>query len=164
MGYTVARVSTPVREQHFQPHDKQVILAEFDREVERGFMIKCQSLPSDLFYFRGTSPTFALRKKDGKTRRIDHLSHPRGASVNDGINKDDFPVNYVKYDEISELLATMRAWGLFSARDVQEAYRWFLINPTDWPLLVSCIDGNFYVNLRGVFGSRFMPGIASCLL
>ena len=164
MGYTGVRESAPFKEQQFQPHDKQVILAEFDREVQRGFMIKCKSLPSDLFYFRRISPTFALRKKDGKTRRIDHLSHPRGESVNDGINKEDFPVNYVKYDEISELLATMKAWGLFSARDVEEAYRWFLINPADWPLLVSYIDGHFYVNLRGVFGSRSMPRIASYLL
>ena len=43
-------------------------------------------------------------KKDGSRRLILDLSQPMGASINEGISKDDFNVQYTHFDSATDLV------------------------------------------------------------
>ena len=45
-----------------------------------------------------------------------------------------------------------------TVRDIESAYRNVMIHPCDWGLMVNFVDG-WWVNVRGPFGARSLPGI-----
>ena len=45
------------------------------------------------------SPLGAAPKPDGTVRLILDLSSPRGCSINEGISKEDYSVEYIKFDD-----------------------------------------------------------------
>lgn len=44
------------------------------------------------------------KREAGKFRLIHYLSFPRGASVNDGISREDASVSYVSFDRVVVLV------------------------------------------------------------
>ena len=77
--------------------------AELEKEITAGRIVSpFAELP--LHKLR-TSGVGVVPKKNGKWRAILHLSAPDGHSVNDYINKEDFPVYYSSVDNAVALLS-----------------------------------------------------------
>ena len=69
------------------------------------------------------------RNQAGQWRLILDLSSPTGNSVNDGIPKDKFSVQYMKVDDIIDTIMHLGRGTLVAKFDVQSAYRIVPIHP-----------------------------------
>ena len=67
----------------------------------------------------------------GKWHLIVDLSSPGGASVNDGINPDDFTLHYVTVDQVICLVSRFGKGALMAKFDVEAAYRNIAVCPSD---------------------------------
>lgn len=114
------------------------------------------------------SPMSTRPKKNSTRRRIiTDLSWPEGASVNDGIPKNEYmgQVFHIKYPTIDHLCA--RAVKLAKGRppgciqgykvDLHRAFRQIPICPRDWSLLGTIWKGAFFFDKVAVMGSRTGP-------
>ena len=73
--------------------------------------------------------------RPGEWRLIMDLSHPEGASVNDGIEPELCSHSYTSVDEAVRWIR-VHWWGMLMATlDVDSAYQMVPFHPTDWPLL-----------------------------
>ena len=103
-----------------------------------------------------------MPKPDGSTRLILDLSSPRGSSINDGIPKEPFSVKYAKFDDAVAMVALM-PHAYMGKIDIRHAFRLCPVHPDDWPLLVYCWDGRYYVDIVLPFGGRSSPFIFNSL-
>ena len=97
--------------------------------------------------------------QEGKWRLIVDLSSPEGHSVNDGINREDFSLQYIKLDQIISMVHNLGKGALMAKFDVEAAYRNIPISPSDRYLLGLRWRGNYYVDLVLPFGLRSAPFI-----
>ena len=75
------------------------------------------------------------KHQPGKWRLILNLFSPDGHSVNDGIRKDPFTVQYMKVDDTIDGIMLL-GWGTLLAKfDVESAYRIIPVHPNDLYLL-----------------------------
>ena len=127
------------------------------KEVSRGHTVGPFDTPP--FPILHISPLGAVPKKDGTYRLIMDMSSPRGEAINEGINKEEFSVQYTPFDEATSLVAKLGT-GCFMAKiDIKHAFRICPVNPADFPLLGMWWDNKFYVDTRLPFGSRSSPYI-----
>lgn len=63
------------------------------------------------------------------------LSAPGGASVNDGIDPQDFTLQYIKLDSVIRMVARLGPGARMAKFDVEAAYRNIAIHPDDRFLL-----------------------------
>ena len=95
----------------------------------------------------------------GQWRLILDLSSPEGHSVNDGIPKPLFSVQYVIVDSFINYIM-VRGYGTLMARfDVVSAYRNVAIHPQDRSLLGMKWRDKYYVDMALPFGLRLAPYI-----
>ncbi|CAB4015845.1 Hypothetical predicted protein [Paramuricea clavata] len=95
----------------------------------------------------------------GKWRLILDLSSPHGRSVNDGIDPEQFSLQYIKFDEVVAMV-TKLGWGALMAKfDVQSAYRNVAVLPSQHHLLGMKWRGKLYVDLALPFGLCSAPFI-----
>ena len=71
----------------------------------------------------------------GKWHLIIDLSSPRGASVNDGINAEEFSMHYIKVDQIIRMVSQYGPGALMAKFDVEAAYHNIAVHPDDHFLL-----------------------------
>ena len=71
------------------------------------------------------------KHQPGKWHLILDLSSPNGHSVNDGIRKDPFTVQYMKVDDITDGIMSLGQGTLLAKFDVESAYRIIPIHPND---------------------------------
>ena len=90
-------------------------------------------------------------KQPGKWRLILDLSSPVGHSVNDGIPKPPFTVQYVPVDAVIEGIMARGRGTLMAKFDVASAYRNVAIHPDDRPLLGMQWRGKYFVYLVLLF-------------
>ena len=95
----------------------------------------------------------------GKWRLIVDLSSPSGASVNDGINAEDFSMHYITVDQIIRMVSKHGPGALMAKFDVEAAYRNIAVHPDDRVLLGMRWRGKYYVDLALPFGLRSAPYI-----
>ncbi|KAK3737999.1 hypothetical protein QZH41_009638 [Actinostola sp. cb2023] len=95
----------------------------------------------------------------GKWRLIVDLSSPAGMSVNDGINPEEFTLQYVRIDEIIAMVYRYGKGALMAKFDVEAAYRNIAVHPSDHYLLGMKWRGKYYVDLVLPFGLRSAPYI-----
>ena len=95
----------------------------------------------------------------GKWRLITDLSSPRGASVNDGINAEEFSMHYIKVDQIIRMVSQYGPGALMAKFDVEAAYRNIAVHPDDHFLLGMKWRGKYFVDLALPFGLRSAPFI-----
>ena len=134
------------------PQISTSILKELNRGHTAGPFL---SPPFKVFHL---SPLGGVPKKDGTTRIILDLSSPVGSSVNNGISREAFSVNYAKFDEAVDKVRG--STGSFMGKlDIRHAFRLCPVHPADWPLLVYWWDGRYYVDLVLPFGGRSSPFI-----
>ena len=108
-----------------------------------------------------TSPFGVIEKnhQPGKWRLILDLSSPRGHSVNDGIPKDPFSLQYVTVDMAIKALLNLGPGALMAKFDVKAAYRNIPIHPADRFLLGMHWQDGYYIDLVLPFGLRSAPFI-----
>ena len=99
----------------------------------------------------------------GKWRLILDLSSPEGHSVNDGIPKPPFSVQYVTVDSFIEGIMARGRGTLMAKFDVASGYRNVAIHPQDRPLLGMMWRGKYYVDLALPFGLRSAPYIFTAI-
>ena len=111
--------------------------------------------------FLHTSPFGVIEKnhQPGKWRLILDLSSPTGHSVNDGILRDEFSVQYVTVDMAISALVSFGPGALMAKFDVKAAYRNVAIHPDDRFLLGMRWRDQFFVDLVLPFGLRSAPFI-----
>ena len=95
----------------------------------------------------------------GRWRLILDLSSPEGQSVNDGILKPPFAVQYVSVDAFIDGIMTLGRDTLIARFDVASAYRNVAIHPDDRPLLGMQWRGQYFVDLVLPFGLHSVPFI-----
>lgn len=69
------------------------------------------------------SPLGLVPKHDGGWRRIHHLSHPRGKSVNDYIPDGAGEMRYTRFQEVLQLVINAGRHCIILKRDVKDAFR-----------------------------------------
>ena len=74
------------------------------------------------------------KHKPGCWRLIFDLSVPDGASVNDGISKEDSSLSYVSIDDITHCILDCGRGALLAKMDVKEAFHNIPIHPDETPL------------------------------
>ena len=101
--------------------------------------------------------------KPGKWRLILDLSHPEGASVNDGIDPQLSTLSYVSVDDVAEAIVGLGRGALLAKVDVQSAYRVVPVHPEDRRLLGMRWQGRDFVDATLPFGLRSAPKIFTAL-
>lgn len=95
----------------------------------------------------------------GKWRLIVDLSSPRGFSVNEGIDPEQCTLQYIRLDQIINMVAKLGRCALMAKFDVEAAYRNIPVHPDDRCLLGLKWRDRFYVDLTLPFGLRSAPYI-----
>ena len=129
-----------------------LVTAAIAKEVSRGHT--AGPFPHPPFTHCHVSPIGSAPKPDGSCRLILDLSQPSGDSVNDNINKQEFPCNYTHFDAATDLAFRMGKGCYLTKIDIKHAYRLLPVRREDWPLLVYYWQGYYYVDLVLPFGGR----------
>ena len=95
----------------------------------------------------------------GKWHLIVDLSSPVGASVNDGIDPQDFSLQYIKVDQVIHMVSHYGHSALMAKFDVKSAYWNIPVHPDDRFLLGMRWRDQFYIDLALPFGLRSAPFI-----
>ena len=95
----------------------------------------------------------------GKWRLIVDLSSPGGRSVNDGINPEDFALQYITIDQIINMSRKYGPGALMAKFDVEAAFRNIAVHPSERYLLGMKWRSHYYVDLALPFGLRSAPYI-----
>ena len=96
----------------------------------------------------------------GKWRLIVDLSHPRGESVNDGVDPALCSLSYSSVDEAARLIADLGRGAILAKLDIESAYRNVPVHPEDRPLLGMEWEGQVFADAALPFGLRSAPRIA----
>ena len=160
-GFDIGFTGTPssiVRPNNKSARDNVFLVSQaVQKEVDRGHTAGPFDNPP--FPINHISPIGAAPKPDGTCRLVLDLSQPKGQSVNENIDKDDFPCQYTHFDAATELVMRMGKGCLLSKVDIKHAYRLLPVRPADWPLLVYYWEGKYYVDLKVPFGGRSSASI-----
>ena len=107
------------------------------------------------------SPFGVIPKKGppGKWRLILDLSSPNQHSVNDGIPKDLFSLQYISVDDAIRILMHLGPGALMAKFDVESAYRNVAMRPDERFLFGMRWRNTFFVDLALPFGLRSAPFI-----
>ena len=95
--------------------------------------------------------TTGCRAPDSSARLILDLSQSSGDSVNDNIDKQEFPCNF---DAATDLAFRMGKRCYLTKIDIKHAYRLFPVRREDWPLLAYYWQGFYYVGIKLPFSGR----------
>jgi hypothetical protein len=98
-------------------------------------------------------------KPNGSVRVILNLSAPKGNSVNDGIDKDDFPAKMSSTAAWLEVLDRAGKGCLIMKTDWAAAYKHICVRECDTDLQWFCWAGKFFKELCLIFGSASSAGI-----
>ena len=99
----------------------------------------------------------------GKWHLIVDLSSPGEASVNDGINPDEFTLHNTTVDQFIRMVSQFGQGALMAKFDVEAAYRNIAIHPSDRFLLGMKWRSKIHVDLALPFRLRSAPYIFNCV-
>jgi hypothetical protein len=132
----------------------EIINSKLTEDLIQRRIVPCS--PGALFT---SSPLGLVPKSNGDFRRIHHLSHPLGSSVNDGIPEN---YGYLKYDTFQDVLNLVVKAGrhcVITKRDIKNAFRNIPVAPHEQWLLGFSWNGVFYKETCLSFGLRTAPFI-----
>ena len=89
--------------------------------------------------------------KPGKWRLIVDLCSPGGASMNDGINSDEFTLHYMTVDQVFRMVSQFGQGALMSKLDVEAAIGTLHFHPSYRLILNMKWCSMFYVDLAFPF-------------
>ena len=93
----------------------------------------------------------------GKWCLIVDFSSPGGAGVNNGIDPQDFCLQYIKVDQVICMVSHYGPAALMAKFDVESTYQNIPLHPDDRSLLGMRWRGKFYVDLSLPFGLPSAP-------
>ena len=105
------------------------------------------------------SPLGSAPKKEGKVRLVLDLSSPRGCSINEGIAKDEYSVEYSLFDDAVHMVQSLGTGACMAKADIRHAFRICPVRLDQLNLLGFQWLGYFFVDTRLPFGSRSSPFI-----
>ncbi len=106
------------------------------------------------------SPIGLIPKAEkGKFRLIQHLSFPKGESLNDGIDRENCMVQYTKFDVAVTLVASVGKGALMAKADIESAFRLLPIHPEDFNLIGMKIEDDFFVDKALPIGASCSPAL-----
>ena len=106
------------------------------------------------------SPLMVRDKQDSDQKRtIMDLSWPKGASLNNGVNKDiylgtQYTLHYPSIDNITAALVRLGPGAQLFKIDISRAFRQIKIDPGDIDLLGMTFQGHYFIDLSVAFGYR----------
>ena len=103
------------------------------------------------------------RHRPNKWRLIVDLSSPKGASINDAIDRNLCSLSYTSIDNAVSFIQTLGPGCLLAKLDLREAYRAVPVHPHDRPLLGLRWDGVTYLDGALPFGLCSAPKLFSAL-
>ena len=132
-----------------------------ERELELGRIRRVPSSDDNI----QISPLGLIPKKNkpDSWRLIVDLSSPKGASVNDGIDRSLASLAYVTVEHLVSLILAQGGHPLLVKADIKEAYRMVPVHPDDHCLLGVKWEEAIYVDERLPFGLRSAPKIFSAI-
>lgn len=83
----------------------------------------------------------------GKWRLIFDLSSPAGHSVNEGIDPEEWSMQYIKIDDVVNMISNLEKGALFAKFDVESAYRNVPVHAADRHLLGMKWRSKYFVDL-----------------
>ena len=104
-----------------------------------------------------SSPLGLVPKSNGGFRRIHHLSHPKGRSVNCNIPKDWGALEYTCFDEPVAMITRIGPGAMLIKKDLADAFRHIPVAECDWWLLGFEWEGAYWVDRFLPFGLRTLP-------
>lgn len=104
-----------------------------------------------------SSPLGIVPKSNGKWRRIHHLSHPRGSSVNCNIAEEHGALEYTTFDDAVMAVIETGQGALLIKRDLADAFRHIPVAESDWWLLGFSWKNVYFVERFLPFGLRTSP-------
>ena len=101
-------------------------------ELEQGRIADITDTPNAELHVH-VSPFGVIPKKHkpDRWRLIFDLSAPDGASVNDGISKENSSLSYVSIDDITQCILACGRGAMLAKMDVKEAFRNIPVHPDD---------------------------------
>ena len=126
----------------------QAIIKEIQRKHTSGPFKEC---PIPQLH---CSPIGATDKPDGSIRLVMDLSQPEGLSINEGIDKTTFSVQYTHFDEATKLVRIAGKDCFMCKVDIKHAFRLLPVHPSEWKLLGYVWEGLYFVDTRLPFGLR----------
>ena len=103
------------------------------------------------------------KKHSEKWRLIVDLSHPKGSSVNDGIDRTYCSLSYMKVDDLVQRVLFLGRECQLAKIDIESAFRIVPIHPHDRHLLCISWNGSLYMDTVLPFGLRSAPKIFNAL-
>ena len=98
-------------------------------------------------------------KKLGGVRLIMDLSRPFNESVNDGISKEDYTLNFCSVDDAVAICLKLGRGCQMAKTDLKGAFRLIPVSKQDWNLLGYKCDEKFYCDTVLPFGCRSSPSL-----
>lgn len=92
-----------------------------------------------------SSPLGLVPKSNGSYRRIHHLSHPKGTSVNCNIPKKFGSLEYACFDEAVAMVLKVGTGAILLTKDLADAYRHVPVAECDWWLLGFQWEGSYWI-------------------
>ena len=157
LGFRGSINEQPLRNNKSARDNPEKVSEAISKEVERGHISGPFTQPP--FPHCHVSPLGAAPKPDGSCRLILDLSQPSGDSVNDNIQKTEFPCNYTHFDAATDLVFRIGRGCYLTKIDIKHAYRLLPVRREDWPLLVYFWNGCYYVDVVLPFGGRSSASI-----
>ena len=140
----------------------ELVQEYLDNEIRLG-RIKGPYIEKPFPIFRCNPIGLVPKKTPGKFRMITNLSAPVGASLNDFIDKAQFPLSYVTVDKAIDSIIRLGQGSLLSKVDIAEAFRIIPVASSQWHLLGIHWNGKYYVDTRLTMGGRSSPYIFDSL-
>lgn len=160
-GFVSSRVvlRSSVRNMKSADEHPEVIDEYLANEVAKGRVAGPFAAPP--FPILQCSPFGVIPKKGqpGKWRLILDLSSPDRHSVNGGIPKAPFSLQYISVDDAIKILMVLGPGALMAKFDVESAYRNVAIRPDERHLFGMRWRDNFFIDLALPFGLRSAPFI-----
>lgn len=103
--------------------------------------------------------TVSRKRNPSKLRIINHLSWPRGTSVNDGIPDSEASIKYDAFECAIRDLVASGPGSLMAKLDLKDAFRHIPIRPDDWHHLGFTWKRKLYYCVALTFGLRSAPYI-----
>ena len=122
---------------------REVLQRKLRKEIELGRIVGPFTSPP-FKKFRCSPIGLVPKKSPGEFRLIQHLSAPRGSSVNDSIPEKQCTVTYSSFDSAVEIVARLGRGALMGKTDIKSAFRLLPVSPEDFELLGICVDGLYY--------------------
>ena len=161
IGFTyTTQKCIPAKSNHPSANEHPDVIADsLRREVASGRLIGPLNPRQYPFVHISSLGVVPKKHSTNKWRLILDLSHPKGTSVNDGINRSLCSLTYMKVDDVVRHVLTLGKHCLLAKIDIEAAFRNIPVHPDDRHLLGMQWRDQLFVDTVLPFGLRSAPKI-----